>query len=426
MRVSIAAVGSRGDIQPYLALSLGLQQAGFEIQFCADRLFEQLVKSTGLPFAPVTAAPVNLMQQNLSRLGGPIKLIGWLNHHFKPLAREFFSDLDLATSRADAILYSTLAFAGYHVAEKHGIPALGVYNVPITPTCAFHNPSFPVAPAWFPFKRSYNWWSFRIANQLFINMIKPIVNECRREVLGIRPLPNRFFSRLDISPIPIVYGFSPNLIPPPPDWGECRKISGHWFLEDHGGWQPSVELIRFLEAGSPPIYVGFGSMVDQQIRRATPIILGALERLGLRGVLMGGWGGLGAGELPATIMRIESTPHDWLFPRVVAVVHHGGAGTTATGLRHGKPTVVVPFFADQPFWGGRVYALGCGPHPIPFSKMDINKLAVAIDQAIHDRRFGQNAQAISEKLKTEDGVGKAVGYIRIFLENKSFCPEKLN
>jgi sterol 3beta-glucosyltransferase len=420
LRLAVVAVGSRGDVQPYLALGVGLQNAGYQVQFCADRLFENLVKSTGLLFTPVTAAPVDMMQQNISRHGGPLKLITWLNQHFKPLARRFFADLASATTESDAILYSSLAFAGYHVAEKHAIPALGVYNVPITPTHAFQNPSFPAAPEWFPLQSAYNWWSFRLANQLFINLIKPIVNECRRDVLGIKPLPNGFFWRLDLTPLPIVYGFSPHLLPRPGDWGDNCKISGHWFLDYPEEWHPADHITRFLEAGDPPIYVGFGSMVDEQIKHTTPIVLGALKRLGQRGILMGGWGGLGAGDLPDTILHLESIPHSWLFPHVSVVVHHGGAGTTATGLRYGKPSVVVPFFADQPFWGRRVYTLGCGPRPIPFSKLNTPYLAAAIDQAVNEHRFHQNAQSISEKLKAEDGVGKAVGFIRSFLEKKSF------
>jgi UDP:flavonoid glycosyltransferase YjiC (YdhE family) len=288
MHLSIVAVGSRGDVQPYLALGLGLQKAGNQVQFCADRLFEDLVTSTGLVFTPVTAAPVDMMQQNLSKFGGPMKLLGWLESHFKPLARQFFSDLEIATRETDAFLYSTLAFAGYHVAEKHGIPALGMYNVPITPTHAFQNPSFPPPPAWLPFKKSYNWWSFRIANQMFIYLIKPVVNECRREILGLKPVPASFYRGLDVSHIPIVYGFSPNLLPRPDDWGDWLKVSGHWFFDHHPDWQPSSELVRFLENNKPPVYVGFGSMV---IERATRIVLGALQRTGQRGILLGGWGG---------------------------------------------------------------------------------------------------------------------------------------
>jgi sterol 3beta-glucosyltransferase len=412
MHLTVVAVGSRGDVQPYLALSLGLQKAGYEVQFCADRIFTDLVETTGLTFTPITAAPVDIMQQNLSKHGGPVKLLRWLESHFKPLARQFFADLEAATRHTDAILYSSLAFAGYHVAEKHGIKSLAVYTVPISPTHAFHVPSFPPPPKWLPFKKSYNWWSFRLANQIFIRLIRPVVNECRQQVLGIRALPASFYRRLDVAPLPVIYGFSPTLLPVPPDWGEWLQVSGQWFMDTEHGWQPSNEIAGFLEAGQSPVYVGFGSMVDEQIASATHIVLGALRRCGQRGVLLGGWGGLGAGDLPPTILRVEAVPHDWLFPRVSAVIHHGGAGTTATGLRYGRPSVVVPFFADQPFWGLRVHQLGAGPKPIPFSKLTIENLSEAIDRAVNDASIRQNAEALGEKLQHEDGVGTAVKMIK--------------
>jgi sterol 3beta-glucosyltransferase len=417
MKISIAAVGSRGDVQPYLALGLGLDRAGFTVQLCADPLYKELANSSGLNFTPVTAAPVNMLQQNLSKIGGPLKLMGWLERNFKPLARQFFADLEVATRQSDAILYSTLAFAGYHVAEKHDIRCMGVYNVPVTPTHAFQNPSFPASPGWFPFKGNYNWWSFRFANQLFFRLIKPIVNQCRVEVLGIPALPNHFYRRLDISPIPLLYGFSPTLLPRPDDWGEWIQMSGHWFMDASSGWQPPIELERFLESGSPPVYIGFGSMVDDQIPSATRIVLEALQLTGQRGILMGGWGGLGAGDLPENILRIGSTPHDWLLPRVSVVVHHGGAGTTATAIRAGRPNIVVPFFADQPFWGDRVYRLGAGSKPIPFSRLTAKKLSQAIDICIHDRSIREAAQALGGIITAEDGVGRAVRAITSFLRD---------
>jgi sterol 3beta-glucosyltransferase len=417
MHLSIAAVGSRGDVQPYVALGLGLQKAGYQVQICADSLFENLVTSKGLSYAPVTAAPVDMMQQNLSRVGGPIKLIGWLEKNFKPLARLFFSDLEAATRHTDAILYSTLAFAGFHVAEKHGIPALGVYNVPITPTHAFQNPSFPSPPAWLPFKRTYNWWSFRLANRLFISLIRPVVNQCRSEILGLQPLPAGFYHRLDVSRIPLVYGFSPNLLPRPADWGDWLQVTGHWFLDEQTEWQPPDELVRFLDSGKPPVYIGFGSMIDEQIKQVTPVVLEALRATDQRGILLGGWGGLGNGDLPESVLHIESVPHDWLFPRVLAVVHHGGAGTTATGLRHGRPTVIVPFFADQPFWGEQVYRLGAGPHPIPFKRLNEENLTQAIERSVNDPNIKQKAGQLGEKIRREDGVGKAVSLIQAFVGN---------
>ena len=219
--------------------------------------------------------------------------------------------------------------------------------------------------------------------------------------------------------MPIVYGFSPNLLPRPEDWGEWLQVSGHWFSEVPPTWQPPQELQKFLEAGKPPLYVGFGSMVDEQIKRATPMLLSALQQTGQRAILSGGWGGLGAGDLPETILRIGSVPHEWLFPHVSAVVHHGGAGTTATGLRHGKPSVIVPFFADQPFWGRRVYQLGVGPKPVAFTRLTTGKLTQAIDKAVNDPGMRIKAENLGQKLQAEDGVGKAVGFIKHFLEKKA-------
>ncbi len=418
MHLTIVAAGSRGDVQPYIALALGLVSTGYEVQFCADPLFEQLVNSSGLHYTPVTAAPVNFMQQNLSRMGGPLKLTSWLERHFKPLAHQFFTDLETATRHTDAILYSTLAFAGYHVAERQGIPSQAMYNVPISPTHEFQSPSFPAPPRWFPLKRTYNWWSFRFSNQVFINLIRPVVNECRRDVLGLKPVDAAFYRRLDVTPLPVIYGFSPAILPRPNDWGEWLQVSGHWFLDTAPNWQAPEKLLEFLDGGKPPIYVGFGSMVDQQIETATRIVLGALERSGERAILLGGWGGLGTGYLPDNVLRLDSVPHDWLFRRVSAVVHHGGSGTTATGLRYGRPTVIVPFFADLPFWGERVFRLEAGPRPIPFSKLSIPKLAEAIDRAVNDPVYRQNAEAIAQKMNNEEGVRKAVSLVQAALQAK--------
>jgi sterol 3beta-glucosyltransferase len=208
----------------------------------------------------------------------------------------------------------------------------------------------------------------------------------------------------------------PHLLPRPADWGEWLQVSGHWFLDDQKDWQPSDELLRFLEAGKPPVYIGFGSMVDEQIEHATHIVLRALQANGQRGILLGGWGGLGKGELPPTILRIDAVPHHWLFPQLAAVVHHGGAGTTATGLRCGRPTVVVPFFADQPFWGMHVHELGCGPHPISFARLNVSNLADAIDKAVNDPAYSHNAKSMAVKLQNEQGVDKAIAMSTTFLE----------
>lgn len=177
------------------------------------------------------------------------------------------------------------------------------------------------------------------------------------------------------------------------------------------GWSPPEPLRRFLEAGEPPVYVGFGSMPNQEPRATFDLILRALEMTGQRGVVYGGWGGLHGEASCNRALVTEGVPHDWLFPRMKAVVHHGGAGTTAAGLRAGIPNVVVPFFADQPFWGWRVAALGAGPAPIPLQTLSAERLAAAIEQAVTDSTMRARASEIGAHLQDEDGVAEAVRLI---------------
>ena len=177
-----------------------------------------------------------------------------------------------------------------------------------------------------------------------------------------------FFGPFDAEPVrgqPILYGYSPAVIPPPADWGADIHVTGYWFLDPAEDWTPDAALTDFLAAGPPPVYVGFGSMSSRNPEATANLILDALARTGQRGIIHAGWGGLQRTDLPASVMMVDGVPFAWLFPRVAAVVHHGGAGTTSAGLRAGVPSVVVPFFGDQPFWAQRVADLGVGPAPIP-------------------------------------------------------------
>lgn len=189
-------------------------------------------------------------------------------------------------------------------------------------------------------------------------------------------------------------------------------MTGYWFLRTPPGWSPPEPLRRFLEAGEPPVYVGFGSMPNQEPRATFDLILRALEMTGQRGVIYGGWGGLAGETAGDRALVIEGVPHEWLFPRMKAVVHHGGAGTTAAGLRAGVPNVVVPFFGDQPFWGWRVAALGAGPAPIPRRSLTAERLAAAIERAVTDPAIHGRASEIGARLRAEDGVANTVVLIQ--------------
>lgn len=225
----------------------------------------------------------------------------------------------------------------------------------------------------------------------------------------------RDYFRLNAPSTPIVYGYSRHVAPVPPDWGDWLYVTGYWFLDADDSWRPPADLVAFLDDGPPPVYVGFGSMVDQEAEAVTKIVLQALASSGRRAILLGGWSRLGQGKLPESILRVDWAPHSWLFPRMAAVVHHGGAGTTAAGLRAGVPDVIVPYFADQPFWAGRVRALGVGPEPIPRQKLTAERLAEAIESASMDEEMGRRARELGRKIQAEDGVATAVPLIERLL-----------
>lgn len=250
--------------------------------------------------------------------------------------------------------------------------------------------------------RQIIWQGFRSADNL-----------TRKQVLNL-PAASFWgpYNADQVHQCPILYGFSPLVIPPPSDWDTNTHVTGFWYLDQVEDWTPPPDLMEFLEAGSPPIYVGFGSMSSRKPEETADLILSALEQTKQRAVMLSGWRGLQKADLPDSVFMVDSVPFSWLFPRVAAVVHHGGAGTTAYGLRAGVPSIVVPFFADQPFWGYCVAKLGVGPKPIPRRKLTVERLAKAIQEAVKDEAMRQRAADLGSKIQAEDGVARAVAIIQ--------------
>jgi UDP:flavonoid glycosyltransferase YjiC (YdhE family) len=209
----------------------------------------------------------------------------------------------------------------------------------------------------------------------------------------------------------MLYCYSPAVVPKPPDWSEHAHVTGYWFLDQGPDWQPPTDLVDFLESGPPPIYVGVGGITSRDPGKTSCIVLDALRQSGQRGVIAAGRGGLSQSGLPNEVFVTEAVPHDWLFPRMAAVAHHGGAGTTGAGLRAGVPSIIVPVTNDQPFWGRRVKALGAGPAPIPRKRLTADRLAHAICVAVTDEAIRKRAAELGETIRAEDGVVNAVGII---------------
>jgi sterol 3beta-glucosyltransferase len=244
-----------------------------------------------------------------------------------------------------------------------------------------------------------------------------------RSGLGLPALGPGDFARA-LRSSPMVGAYSRHVIPRPADWPGSVCVAGYFFLEEPTGWQPPGELSEFLEAGDPPVYVGFGSMAGDDPWRACELVLEAIAESGRRGLILSGWGGLKAADVPDDVFVLDSAPHGWLFPRMAAVVHHGGAGTTAEGVRAGLPSVILPFAFDQAFWGARLRAMGVGPSPIPQKRLSPAKLAEAIRIATGDTAMRRRADALGRAVREERGVDTAVEFLGSRLESLARGPGK--
>jgi len=422
MRLLLLTLGTRGDVQPFVALGEGLQRSGHDVTLCTSVSFAPFTQARGLRYAHMNNDIVDLATNETGRkamegAGGAFGLLKWFAEaakRVKPIYRRTLTEAWDAAQEAEAILYHPKAMGGYHLAEALRIPGLMVALLPaFVPTRAFANPILPDLKL----GGAYNRFTYRLVPLLTAASLGGVVNAWRKETLKLpprSPLASELV-RADGRPVPVLHPFSPHVCPPPPDWPESAVVTGYWFL-DEPAWEPPRDLLEFLQAGPPPVYVGFGSIGGRNPAKTAQVVLEALAKAGQRGLLATGWGGLEAADLPKSVFKVGAVPHDWLLPRVAAVIHHGGAGTTGAGLRAGKPTVVCPFFGDQPFWGRRVFDLGVGPEPVPQKRLSVDSLAEAIRRAVTDEDVSRRAATLGERIRAEDGVARAVEVIRHTLE----------
>lgn len=410
MKITMIALGSTGDVRPYMLLGRELHARGHEVKVASFAPFEAMITEAGLGFFRISGDIVEMMGNLMKPGGNGVRLLASFEKTIRSIAPVMLEELMRSCDGADALICTFFGSMYYSIAEKYRIPCIQTHYFPMD-----NNSAMPISSA--PFQhlgRVWNSASYKIGYLLIGALEKRYLSDWRREN-GMAP--RKVHTRPDYvsggHPVPVVYAVSPLVMPRPKQWGEHIHLSGFWYDNEPCDWQPTRELEDFMNAGEQPIYVGFGSMVSGDMNRLFARVLRALRAARVRAIVAPGWGG-DTSRLKSNsriFFADHYVPHDWLFPRVKAVVHHGGAGTTASGLRAGKPTLIVPFGGDQPFWGTRVHALGCGPRPIMREKLTVDRLTRGILDLVNHESYRVAAEELAESMRREEGVRTAADLI---------------
>lgn len=424
MRILIATIGTRGDVQPYLALARGLKAAGHDVALCTCERYAPWIRQFGVAHLPLDDSLLRLLESPAGRLligqldsvWGGLRTAWSVFQQVRPMNERLVADAWTASEawRPDVIVYHPKLFCMPSISAKRGIPAVLAPLIPMQ--VATGDVPFWGMPK-LPLGRRYNRLTWRVVESLTARGTRGYLRTWRKAHDPQGHSRHSSPSQLQPGvPITVLHGYSDAVSPRPHDWPSHAYVSGYWFLDDAvdsdgATWQPSPALLRFLEHGPAPVYIGFGSMASADAADATRRILAAVSQAGVRAVLARGWGGLVDAALPSNVFALDEAPHTWLFPRMAAVVHHGGAGTTAAGLRAGCPTLICPFGLDQPFWGDRIAKLGAGPAPLPQKRLHAESLGAALAELVSQPRFKEAATRIAAAMQAQDGVATAVALI---------------
>jgi UDP:flavonoid glycosyltransferase YjiC (YdhE family) len=403
----IIALGSRGDIQPYLAVGQALAARGAPVAIATHVCFRSMVEDCGLEFRNVAGDPRDVIASEAGQAWiasgeKPIQSYKALRRLIASVIQETWSDCRSAAEDAKIIITSRLAVApAYIMAEHFGVKFLPAYLQPSVVTSEF--PAF-YSPSFRNISRSYNFISHVLVEQVYWAMFRKALAEMPTQVAVPRS------QRLVPSALtcgPSLLGVSRAVIPQTTYRRGRARVTGYWFGQPEADWRPPDPLMQFLKAGDPPVCIGFGSMLGARSAEVGRLAVEAVRGLGRRAILLRGWGGLGETTIDDGVFVLDQAPHAWLFPRVAAVVHHGGAGTTAAALRAGRPSIITPFFADQAFWSRRLHQLGLGPELSPQATVGFAELAEALRQVLDDGEYDGPLKRVQSEIAAEDGPGEA-------------------
>ncbi len=410
MRIDIVAIGSLGDVQPFVALGLGLQNVGHRVRIVSLNGFEELVRGRGLDYLAIGDSPQKIASTDAGQrwIKNRSSTVGFLRGFVRVAGSKIQHGIERywnARQEIEVLIVSPMGLlAGVNIAERLGVPMIRAQVEP------------PAVPSLYDWDGRKNLvaavqriWAAGLDvsfNSLLWAALRGSTNAARRQILGLPPLPLLWNGRR----FPLLCGYSPSVVPKLPDFDSLIHVTGYWFLEDLPGWTPPGDLVAFLNSGPQPIFVGFGSTALPEPEATTDLVVRAVTRTGHRAVLVAGGTGMATGQLTDNIFGVDFVPYGWLFPRVRAAIHQGGSGVTGAALRTGLPSVIVPVFGVHPFWGNRVFELGAAPRPIPAQRLTEDSLAAAI-RATESEQMRRRASQIGEQIRSEDGVARALEVI---------------
>lgn len=407
MRITMICIGSTGDVRPYIVLGRELRARGHDIAICAFSDFEETVKKEGMRFKPISG-DVKVFMANIMKPGASgVGYLKQVRDSLREILEPFLNDLEAACADAEAVVATYFGQIVQSIAEVRRVPFFQTQYCPMDRTAQTPLVSAPGQHG----GKVWNIATYQLGYLLISTLEKYYLSDWRKaRGMSPRKLEGQPTYELNGHTIPVLYAISPLIMPRPTEWGANIHMTGYWLDGQPSDFSPDPALQAFLADGEPPVYIGFGSMTGNDMGETLGIVLKAVEDSGVRAVLSTGWGGVEVPRRP-NLFVAGFVPHDWLFQRVSAVVHHGGAGTTAAGILAGKPTLVIPFGGDQPFWGARVRALGLGPKPIPRDKLTVPKLSKALKQLSATKTYRVAARELGERLQKEEGAATAADII---------------
>jgi sterol 3beta-glucosyltransferase len=419
-KFGLLTIGSRGDVQPYIALGLGLLKENHSVTIITHIEFKEWIERVGLKFKEIAGNPTELMSLMVEHGSMNVGLIKEASSKFRGWITDLLkTSWEACREDCDILIESPSAMAGIHIAEALQIPYFRAFTMPWTRTRAY--PHAFIVPDQ---KKggSYNYLTHVLFENVFWKGTSSQINKWRTETLK---LPKTNLDLLQQGKVPFLYNVSPTVMPPPVDYNDWVRVTGYWFLDESNTYEPNPKLLEFIETArkleKKLVYIGFGSIVVSNPKELTKAVVEAVKDAGVYCILNKGWserlndptGSQVEVPLPPEIYNSGSIPHDWLFPQIDAAVHHGGSGTTGATLRFGLPTIIKPFFGDQFFYANRVEDIGAG---IGLKKLNVKSLSRALKEVTTNSRMIAKAKDIGERITKENGVKVAINDIYTELE----------